>query len=292
MEFTNEFTVPTDVETAFAILTDLEKVAPCLPGAQLEEVEGDVYTGRVKVKVGPISMTYRGQAQLAETDAEAKRARIQANGKETRGTGTAKADVHAALRPDGDGTVVTVVTDLTVTGKPAQFGRGVMAEVGTKIIDSFAERLRAMLDEEHAGAGAGVGAGVGTGVPAEESVVGEAAAVATPASEAAQAAMTSAAAEAALEEAAAGAVETGGAPGGAPTGAEAATLAAPAWDGAPPAPRRRRIEPDLSREDDALDLMEVAGAATFKRVAPVVAVLALLVTIFVFWRRTSQQREE
>lgn len=147
MEFTNEFVVPSDIETTFATLTDLEKVAPCLPGATLEEVDGDTYTGRVKVKVGPAQVTYRGTARMVEADAEAKRGRIEARGKETRGTGTASADVEASLREDGDGTRVTVVTDLAITGKVAQFGRGVMAEVGSNIIDAFADRLREMLEE-------------------------------------------------------------------------------------------------------------------------------------------------
>jgi uncharacterized protein len=146
MEFTNEFRVPSDIETTFATLTDLEKVAPCLPGATLEEVDGDTYSGRVKVKVGPVQVVYKGTARLAEADAEAKRGRIEAKGKETRGTGTASADVVASLAEDGDGTRVSVVTDLTITGKPAQFGRGVLAEVGTKIIDTFADRLRDMLE--------------------------------------------------------------------------------------------------------------------------------------------------
>lgn len=233
MEFTNEFTVPTDVDTTFATLTDLEQVAPCLPGAQLEEVDGDVYTGRVKVKVGPIQMTYRGQARMVEADADAKRARIEANGREARGSGTAKADVVAQLREGGEGTVVTVTTDLTVTGKPAQFGRGVMEEVGTKIIDTFAERLRAMLVEEQASGQAPE--------PAAEPVParGEAAA----------------------------------------TGATAAAAATPATIDGP-----RRLVTDPSRENDALDLVDVAGGATLKRLLPVAAVAVVLAILFAVLR--------
>ena len=259
MEFTNEFTVPTDVDTALAVLTDLEKVAPCLPGAQLEEVDGDVYTGRVKVKVGPISMTYRGQAELAETDTDAKQAHIRASGKETRGTGTAKADVHARLRPEGDGTVVTVVTDLTVTGKPAQFGRGVMAEVGSKIIDTFAERLRTMLEQEQA----------------------EGEAVATPASPAAEVAMAGASAEAVLDSSAPSGTAGPGATGSTTAGAASEAVTPPVSSGP------RRIAQDPSREDDALDLMDVAGAATLKRVAPLVGLVALVVAFLLFRRRRA-----
>jgi carbon monoxide dehydrogenase subunit G len=149
VEFTNQFTVPVGVDRAFEILTDLERVAPCLPGATLEEVDGDTYTGRVKVKVGPMAVTYRGTAEVTEKDTDAHRAVIHAARPAARGAGTAAADVTAHLTSDGDGTTsVTVVTDLTVTGKPAQFGRGVMADVGTKLIDTFAERLRTMLESD------------------------------------------------------------------------------------------------------------------------------------------------
>lgn len=229
MQFTNEFRVPADVDTTFKTLTDLERVAPCMPGATLEEVDGDVYTGRMKVKVGPIQVSYRGTAEVTEIDEEAKRASISANGKETRGAGTAKADVTASLREEGGETVVTVVSDINVTGKPAQFGRGVMADVGEKIIGQFAERLEAMLREEPAEAAAPSGDG-----------------------------QAAAAAEATTE------------PGAEPAAAAAAAAAGP-----------RRIEQDPSREDDALDLMEVAGAATLKRVAPIVA--AILVAIAIVW---------
>lgn len=142
MEFVNEFTVPIDIETAFETLTDLRQVAECLPGASLETVEDDTYSGSVKVKVGPIVVTYQGTAQLVDVDHTARSARIEARGKETRGSGTAEANVNAMLTETGDGTLVKVRTDLTVTGKPAQFGRGVIAEVGTKIIDEFSEQLR------------------------------------------------------------------------------------------------------------------------------------------------------
>jgi uncharacterized protein len=229
VQFTNEFRVPADVDTTFKTLTDLERVAPCMPGATLEEVDGDVYTGRMKVKVGPIQVSYRGTAEVTEVDEEAKRAAISANGKETRGAGTAKADVTATLREDGGETVVTVVSDINVTGKPAQFGRGVMADVGEKIIGQFAERLEAMLREEPAEAAVPSGDG-----------------------------QAAAAAEATTE------------PGAEPAAAVAAAATGP-----------RRIEQDPSREDDALDLMEVAGAATLKRVAPIVA--AILVAIAIVW---------
>jgi carbon monoxide dehydrogenase subunit G len=152
MEFVNEFTVPADIDTAWGILTDLERVAPCLPGATLESVDGDAYTGHVKVRVGPISVAYRGQARLLDVDPVARTARIDAAGNETKGGGTASADVRAALSEGPDGTLVRVTTDIALTGKPAQFGSGVMSEVGTKIIDTFASRLEELVraDATHA----------------------------------------------------------------------------------------------------------------------------------------------
>lgn len=168
MEFTNTFTVPSDVDTTFAVLTDLERVAPCLPGATLDAVEGDVHHGQVRVKVGPISMAYQGTARLTEVDAAAHRARIEASGREARGGGTARADVTATLTADPSGTLVTVVTDLAIGGRAAQFGRGAMADVGTRIIEQFAERLHAMLADGGTGtaivdgtAAPSVGAGTG-----------------------------------------------------------------------------------------------------------------------------------
>lgn len=159
MEFTNEFTVPLDIDRALDVLSDLERVAPSFPGATLESVDGDTYSGRVKVKVGPMSLTYSGEATVTEVDRDAHTARIEASGREKRGSGTATADVRAELREQDGTTVVVVTTDLNVTGRPAQFGRGVMGDVGEKIIDRFAENLHAQLDEEHAGTGDDSGAG-------------------------------------------------------------------------------------------------------------------------------------
>jgi uncharacterized protein len=235
LEFTNEFYVPSDVDTTFATLTDLERVAPCLPGATLEEVHGDEYTGRVKVKVGPIQVSYRGTAKLIEVDPEAHTGKIEARGKETRGAGTANADVVAEMHAEGDGTKVIVHTDINISGKPAQFGRGVMADVGAKLIDTFADRLREMIEKDEAG----------------EAPAPEAAPEAAPA----------------VDETAA-------------TGGEAAVSGAAA--AAPSAPGPRRIEQDPSRENEALDLMEIAGAATAKRAIPIVAAVVLIAAI-IWW---------
>ena len=269
MEFTHEFHVPSDVDTTFTTLIDLEKVAPCLPGATLEEVDGDTYTGRVKVKVGPIQVIYRGTAEIVEVDHGSHRGRIEARGKETRGAGTASADVVATLHGDGDGTRVVVDTDLHITGKPAQFGRGVMADVGEKIIDSFAERLRAMLEEGEVAAG-------------PEAVATGAAAAAGAGPDTARSEVPAEAAAAEAEASAAGAAAGVGADagGGAEPGPEA--LATGAAAAGRPGPRR--IEPTPGREDDALDLLEVAGAATAKRALPIVALLAAVAAL-IWWLR-------
>jgi hypothetical protein len=141
MELTNEFRVSVPVEQAWAVLTDVERIAPCLPGAELQEVEGDEYRGVVKVKVGPITASYKGKATFVEKDDNAHRAVLKAEGRDTRGAGNASALITASLTGDGASTSVSVVTDLTVTGKVAQFGRGVLADVSAKLLGQFVECL-------------------------------------------------------------------------------------------------------------------------------------------------------
>lgn len=145
MELTNDFNVSVPVEEAWAVLTDVERIAPCLPGAQLQEVEGDEYRGIVKVKVGPITAQYKGAATFIERDDTAHRAVLKAEGRDTRGQGNASATITATLVADGEGTAVKVVTDLTVTGKVAQFGRGVLADVSAKLLTQFVDCLEADL---------------------------------------------------------------------------------------------------------------------------------------------------
>jgi carbon monoxide dehydrogenase subunit G len=145
MELSNEFRVGVSVPEAWKVLTNVERIAPMLPGAQLQEVEGDEYRGVVKVKVGPISAQYKGQASFVERDEDAGRVVLKATGRDTRGQGNASALITATMTPDADGTKVSVVTDLTVTGKVAQFGRGVLAEVSAKLIGQFVDSLEADL---------------------------------------------------------------------------------------------------------------------------------------------------
>jgi len=145
VQLEHTFTVPAGVEQAWQVLLDIERIAPCLPGAAIDSVDGDDFTGTVKVRLGPIGLTYKGKATFIEKDAVAHRTVIDARGKDARGNGTATATITATLVPDGAGTAVTVLTDLNITGKPAQFGRGVMVDVGNKLIGQFADCLAGKL---------------------------------------------------------------------------------------------------------------------------------------------------
>jgi uncharacterized protein len=141
MRLEHEFTVPTGVEEVWRTLLDIERVAPCMPGASVTAVEGDSVEGVVRVKVGPVTLTYKGTAVFQERNAAAHRVVLAASGREARGQGTARATVTGTLTEHDGGTAVRVVTDLSVTGRPAQFGRGVMAEVSGRIIAQFADCL-------------------------------------------------------------------------------------------------------------------------------------------------------
>jgi carbon monoxide dehydrogenase subunit G len=171
MELEHSFTVPVPLDRAWDVLLDVERVAPCMPGASLDSVDGDDIAGKIKVKVGPISMTYAGKASFTERNREAGVVTLEASGKETRGAGTASASVRSQLTAEGDQTHVTVHTSLNVTGKPAQFGRGVLAEVGGRLIGIFADNLAKMLAAEPAPAAEAPAAEA----PAAASGLGEAA---------------------------------------------------------------------------------------------------------------------
>lgn len=288
MELEHAFTVPVGVEEAWEVLRDIERVAPCMPGATIESVDGDDFTGRVKVKVGPMQITYRGNASFVDVDEAARRARIEARGRETRGSGTADATITANLTSEGDAsTRVEIVTDLTVTGKPAQFGRGVMADVGQKLIDQFADCLADRLtgagpeasedaapaaaaaeETPHAGAattdedsGATITGGIVTTDPNEAEL--PVPSTATPGTTAGGSTPTDAD------------VPTGG-----PTPVRGAPGAGPA-PGAAPGPRS-----DAGTEgfDEAIDLLSVASGPVAKRVAPVAAVLGVVLLLW-RWRR-------
>ena len=147
MQLDHEFTVPVPAARAWPVLTDIEQVWPCMPGATVTKISGADFEGQVKVKVGPITVTYRGAASFLELDETARRVVIEARGKETRGVGTASARVTAHLQDQGQATVVRVSTDLSITGRPAQFGRGVLTDVGAKLLGQFAQCLSGVLSD-------------------------------------------------------------------------------------------------------------------------------------------------
>jgi len=143
MELAHEFTVSTPVDRAWTVLTDIERIAPCMPGAELTEVDGDTYHGLVKVKVGPISAQYKGTASFVEKNEAAYRVVLKAAGRDARGQGNASATVTAVMTEHGAGTRVAIVTDMTVSGRVAQFGRGVMADITAKLLQQFVDNLEA-----------------------------------------------------------------------------------------------------------------------------------------------------
>lgn len=149
MDLNHTINVNQPIAETWAILTNLERIAPCLPGAELQEVEGDVYKGVVKIKVGPIVAQFKGEAQFAEKDDAGYKAVLKASGRDTGGKGNASATITATLtQVSPTTTTCTVVTDLAITGKVAQFGRGAMADISEKLIAQFADNLNALIERE------------------------------------------------------------------------------------------------------------------------------------------------
>jgi carbon monoxide dehydrogenase subunit G len=243
MELDHEFTVPVPVDQAWPVLLDVERIAPCMPGATLDSVDGEEFTGRLKVKLGAMTITYKGAARIAAQDPAAHTVSIEGTGKEARGSGTASATVQAQLHDEGERTRVTVHTKLNVTGRPAQFGRNIMAEVGGKLINRFAGNLAEEITREE---------------PAE--VAPEASAPP------AEAAVPEAAAS---EASAAPHAETAPSGDGSPQAvAEPQATPSPSPQAAP------RPAAPRSSDDEAINLLEFAGPSIAKRLAPVVAGLA------------------
>jgi carbon monoxide dehydrogenase subunit G len=291
VQLENSFTVPVPIDEAWRVLLDIERIAPCMPGAALDSVTGDDFTGRVKVKLGPINLTYQGKASFIEKDEAAHRAVIDGRGKDQRGNGTASAVITAQLKAQGDTTRVDVLTDLNITGRPAQFGRGVMTDVGNKLLGQFADKLAAQLGAGDAGLAAAApakkaaaaAAGVAEEVAASAEQVPGDNAVAQTARTTAAAAKKTAAAAADKAAPAAGATDTVPAaviPGPATT-SPAATAPIPAAP-SPPRPAAAQQEPE------PIDLLEVAGGAALTRYAAPAAgaaVVLLVVTLLVRRRR-------
>lgn len=166
MELEHSFIIPVPPEQAWQVLLDVEQIAPCMPGATVDSVDGDEIKGRIKVKVGPVAMTYAGTAHFTERDEQARSITLEASGKETRGAGTASATVRSSLADEGGQTKVVVHTTMNVTGRPAQFGRGVMAEVSGRIIERFATNLAALLASGAPAASVAASNGSGPEAPA------------------------------------------------------------------------------------------------------------------------------
>jgi carbon monoxide dehydrogenase subunit G len=182
-QLVNDFTVNRPIDEAWAVITDVERIAPCLPGAQLQEIEGDIYRGIVKVKLGSITPQFKGQAQFIQRDDEAHKAVLKAEGRDTGGRGNASAEIEAqaeSLSPTS--TRVVVTTDLHITGRVAQFGRGIIGDVSKKLMAQFAGNLNTMLDEQPAnGNGTGTETSAGEAEAAVSTDSGEAAATGGPA---------------------------------------------------------------------------------------------------------------
>ena len=265
MELKNEFRVGIPVREAWEVLTDIERIAPCMPGAELYEIEDDEYHGSVKVNVGPITAQYRGKAHFLERDDSAYKAVLRAEGRDNRGQGNANATITAQLTPDGDGTNVEVTTDLTITGKVAQFGRGVLADVSVKLLNQFVQCLESdvLVGVSAAAAPFAADPTVATGPPA----VAQTAAVAEPA----PAAEPEPAQEAEVPAALVGAVVGNGA---AEEKAEPKELA--------PATPIRKITP---KPAEPVDLLGTAGAPVAKRVLPAVAAAVVVVVLVRRWQR-------
>jgi uncharacterized protein len=313
MELEHSFTVPVSEDRAWEVLLDVERVAPCMPGATLDSVDGDEIKGRIKVKVGPIAMTYAGTARFTERDKDAHVITLEASGKETRGAGTASAKVRSMLEGQDGQTHVIVHTTLNVTGRPAQFGRGVMAEVGGKLIGIFASNLADMLAADSPSPSADEAAGDEQEADLGESVEGlnlplrsynslRREGIHTVGDLTARSPEDLLAIEnigpASVEEikrklALQGLALSESRSGGNGTAAPVATAAAPAAgavNGSAPAPAAAGASTWTAPDDDAIDLLSVAGAPVLKRAIPVAVVVGVVGTVIVLGIRSKRRR--
>ncbi|MEV4523997.1 SRPBCC family protein [Micromonospora tulbaghiae] len=265
MKITNEFTVDIPIARAWAILTDLEGIAPCLPGARLTGVDGDVHQGTVKVKVGPVVSEFAGTARFVEKDDSRYRGVIDAKGRDRRSAANASALVTAQLRPDGRRTVVSVDTDLKISGRLAQFGSGMIKEVSGKLLAQFVANLEARLAAEETGDST-------AGDPHEATAPdasGPAPAVAAATGPGASAARTLAAEAAAPNTAS----------------PSSATLPESTVAGTPVAasPSTGRPDAGTAAEPETLDLLDVAGGAVVKRLVPVLVGIVVVGAMIAWW---------
>ena len=267
MQLENKFTIEAPLDKAWEALNTPETIAPCFPGATLTEYEGDSFTGTVKVKLGPISLTYKGKGTYVERDEAAHRVVIEAAGRDSRGNGTANATVTGSLVADGpDKTAVTMVTDMTITGRPAQFGRGVISDVADKIIGQFAGCVAQKLAPGRGGrAGAGAGGSAGRRRPRPTRRPPRRGQQRRP-----------------RPAAAATAPPPRPAPPRPRPGRRAAAGAGRCAAGSTTAPRPSG---PVRSEIDAIDLLDTAGSPVLKRLAPVAGGGLLLVLVILLIRR-------
>jgi carbon monoxide dehydrogenase subunit G len=290
VEIKNEFTVSAPIEEAWAVVLDLERIAPCLPGAAIQEQTGDgEYAGTMKVKIGPITASYKGTVKFQEIDEENHRAVLNATGRDPRGGGTASATIVSTMNEENGGTKVNVETDMKLTGRAAQFGRGIAQDVAAKMLDRFA----ACLEEEITGAG-GAEEAAAEEQPAAQASSDGSSSEETP-SAPSPAAVTGGLAASPVdasttaarpvepvvegEATVQGAVVAGG-PSEAPSGPESQQPQADT-------PRREPSAPSTAREQEPLDLAEVGGGAVLKRLVPVAVGAAALVAVVWLIRRRS-----
>lgn len=286
MKISNDFRVGVPIEEAWHLLTDIPGIAPCLPGARLTGQDGDTYEGKMKIKVGPVTAEYSGSATILEMDEANRKVLLSAKGRDSRGSGNATAEIAAHMEPDGTGTKVSIDTDLKVSGKVAQFGRGVMGDISKKLLGQFAECIEHKLATPEDDAAQVAAAGAST----TETTATSAGAAADDAAGSAGAAVDTAsgAVDAAADKASGGVSATGAAVGGAAVAGGAAAVAAAggiagkAKDAASSASTSASsFGADDDDELEALDLMDVAGGAVFKRLIPV-AIAAIVIAV-ILW---------
>jgi len=302
MKITNEFTVHTPIERAWQVLTDLEGIAPCMPGARLTGVEGDTYQGKVKVKVGPVISEFAGTARFTERDEAGYRAVIDAKGRDARAGGNAAALVTAVLTPAGESTRVSVDTDLKISGKLAQFGSGMIKEVSGKLLTQFVTNLEAKLATGEAEPAAGTADQVDqvAPVPATSDQAASAPAASDQAASAPAASDQAAVAESASAQADPGRPEAGegvsdhAEPDKAPSDRAGSDQATSGRAGSEPAASVQKApepvspvreatpaassapRPVAADEPEPLDLLSVAGSSIYKRAIPVVAAVVVI----------------
>jgi uncharacterized protein len=272
IELDHSFTVPVPPDQAWDVLLDVETIAPCMPGATVDEVDGDVVNGRIKVKVGPVSLTYKGTAKFTERNPETRVVVVEAAGKETRGSGTASATVRASLAPEasGSGTEVTMHTTMNVTGRPAQFGRGVIVEVGGKLVEQFAANLAKLIAGDTGSSGDAGSGNAGSSAPAGTSDAGNSAGGT---SDAGNSVGGTGASGAGVDGASAPGATADARTGNGSGGAAVAAAAGPVPSTSAPA------------QEDSLNLAKLAGPVILKRLVPVAAGAAALALLSrLLWR--------